>query len=290
MTPAGRAPGRPKPARVPSGDRAAYPTHEGHQVRKRFGQHFLTDRHYIDRIVAAIAPARTDNIVEIGPGPGALTRPLLEKLDHLHVVELDRDLASALRASSDATQLSVHEADALDFDFNQLPAPLRIVGNLPYNVSTPLLFHITSAAERMIDGVFMLQKEVIDRMVAEPDSAEYGRLSVMLQYRFAMRRLFLVPPGAFHPPPKVDSAIVRMIPIDFATVGADATVSNDEVFAKLVASAFSQRRKMLRNTLREFFSEDEIAAQGIAPTARAEDIAVSDYVHLANRLAERGLR
>lgn len=254
--------------------------------KKRLGQHFLTDRHYIDRIVAAIAPARADHIVEIGPGPGALTRPLLEKLDHLHVVELDRDLASALRTSTEAAHLTVHEADALEFDFNQLPAPLRIVGNLPYNVSTPLLFHIASAAERMIDGVFMLQKEVIDRMVAEPDSAEYGRLSVMLQYRFAMRRLFLVPPGAFHPPPKVDSAIVRMVPL-----GADRLRARDEAhFAAVVLAAFGQRRKMLRNTLKSLCGEAAFTAAGIDPQRRAETLSVAEFVALADASVPARLR
>ncbi len=265
---------------------------DGHDARRRFGQNFLVSDGVIRKIVDAIAARPNDTVVEIGPGLGALTAPLLDRVSQLQVVEIDRDLIARLRQRFPAERLLIHEGDALEFDFATLKGEgrLKIVGNLPYNISSPLLFHLVPYAPLVCDMHFMLQKEVVDRMVAAPGSKDFGRLSVMLQYRFHMERLFIVPPGSFNPPPKVDSAIVRMIPIDFATVGADATVSNDEVFAKLVASAFSQRRKMLRNTLREFFSEDEIAAQGIAPTARAEDIAVSDYVHLANRLAERGLR
>lgn len=249
--------------------------------KKRLGQHFLTDRHYIDRIVAAIAPARSDHMVEIGPGPGALTTPLVEGVDHLHVVELDRDLAAALRERHAPAAVTVHEADALEFDFAQLPAPLRVTGNLPYNVSTPLLFHIAAFADRIVDCTFMLQKEVVDRMVAEPDSADYGRLSVMLQYRFAMRRLFLVPPGAFHPPPKVDSAIVRMVPL-----GADRLRARDEArFHQVVLAAFGQRRKMLRNTLKELVAADAFERAGIDSQRRAETLSVAEFVRLSDTAA-----
>ena len=265
---------------------------DGHDARRRFGQNFLVSDGVIRKIVDAIAARPTDTVVEIGPGLGALTAPLLERVAHLHVVEIDRDLIARLRQRFPPERLSIHEGDALEFDFTTLKGPgrLKIVGNLPYNISSPLLFHLVPYAPEVCDMHFMLQKEVVDRMVAEPGSKDFGRLSVMLQYRFHMERLFIVPPGSFNPPPKVDSAIVRMIPIDFAKVGAEDTAKDYELFATLVANAFSQRRKMLRNTLREFFREDEIAAQGVAPTARAEDIAVSDYVRLANSLVGRGPR
>lgn len=261
----------------------------GHQARKRFGQNFLVSPGVIRKIVDAIAPRSGDTVVEIGPGLGALTAPLLERLDHLHVVEIDRDLIARLRERFPAERLAIHEGDALQFDFGQLKAagPLKIVGNLPYNISSPLLFHLAAVADKVSEMHFMLQKEVVDRMVAAPGSGEFGRLSVMLQYRFHMERLFIVPPGAFDPPPKVDSAIVRMIPIDFAKVGAGGTACvalDPELFARLVTAAFSQRRKMLRNTLKEFGGEALLEAQGIAPTARAETLAVADYVRLSNAL------
>jgi 16S rRNA (adenine1518-N6/adenine1519-N6)-dimethyltransferase len=246
--------------------------------KKRLGQHFLTDRHYIDRIVAAIAPQRSDHMVEIGPGPGALTTPLVECVEHLHVVELDRDLAATLRERHAPSAVTVHQADALEFDFAQLPAPLRVTGNLPYNVSTPLLFHIASFADRVMDCTFMLQKEVVDRMVAVPDSADYGRLSVMLQYRFQMRRLFLVPPGAFHPPPKVDSAIVRMVPLP-----AERLRARDDVrFAAVVMAAFGQRRKMLRNTLKGLVADTVFEQTGIDGQRRAETLSVAEFVALTD--------
>ncbi|MBI5897608.1 MAG: 16S rRNA (adenine(1518)-N(6)/adenine(1519)-N(6))-dimethyltransferase RsmA [Rhodocyclales bacterium] len=265
---------------------------DGHDARRRFGQNFLVSDGVIRKIIDAIAARADDTVVEIGPGLGALTAPLLERVAQLHVVEIDRDLIARLRQRFPPERLRIHEGDALEFDFAALKGEgrLKIVGNLPYNISSPLLFHLVRYAALVCDMHFMLQKEVVDRMVAVPGSKDFGRLSVMLQYRFHMERLFVVPPGSFNPPPKVDSAIVRMIPIDFAKVGAGDTASDDSLFAKVVANAFSQRRKMLRNTLREFFTEDEIAAQGIAPTARAEDLAVADYVRLANRLAERGPR
>jgi 16S rRNA (adenine1518-N6/adenine1519-N6)-dimethyltransferase len=257
-----------------------------HQPRKRFGQNFLISPGVIRKIVDAIAPRLGDTVVEIGPGLGALTAPLLERLDHLHVVEIDRDLIARLRERFAPDRLTIHEGDALQFDFGQLKAtgPLKIVGNLPYNISSPLLFHLAAVSDKVAEMHFMLQKEVVDRMVAAPGSGDYGRLSVMLQYRFHIERLFIVPPGAFNPAPKVDSAIVRMIPIDFIKVGAGGTAKDPDLFARLVTAAFSQRRKMLRNTLREFGGESLLAAQGIVPTARAETLAVEDYVRLSNAL------
>jgi 16S rRNA (adenine1518-N6/adenine1519-N6)-dimethyltransferase len=275
---------------------------EGHSARRRFGQNFLVSDGIIRKIVDAVAPRDGDTVVEIGPGLGALTEPLLERMDHLHVVEIDRDLIARLRQRFPPERLSIHEGDALEFDFGALkgPGPLKIVGNLPYNISSPLLFHLVPFAPQVYDMHFMLQKEVVDRMVAAPGSKDFGRLSVMLQYHYHMERLFIVPPGAFNPPPKVDSAIVRMIPVDFSGVGANSlcvpgiplrgqvTAQDPALFAQVVTAAFSQRRKMLRNTLRDYISEAALAALGITPTARAEDIAVADYVRLANALADLG--
>jgi 16S rRNA (adenine1518-N6/adenine1519-N6)-dimethyltransferase len=252
-----------------------------HVARKRFGQNFLIDAQVIGGIVAAVAPQRDDLVVEIGPGLGALTEPLLQKLDHLHVVEIDRDIVARLRQCFSADSLSIHEGDALAFDFGELaPAgrKLRVVGNLPYNISTPLLFHLARFADRVYDMYFMLQKEVVERMVAEPDSADYGRLSVMLQYRFVMDRLLDVPPESFDPAPKVDSAVVRLIPRN----PEDLTVRDEARFAALVAAAFSQRRKMLRNTLKGIVNDALFARLAIAPTARAETLSVSDYIRLTN--------
>ncbi|MFH1869933.1 MAG: 16S rRNA (adenine(1518)-N(6)/adenine(1519)-N(6))-dimethyltransferase RsmA [Pseudomonadota bacterium] len=274
----------------------------GHIARKRFGQNFLVSEGVIRKIVEAIAPHAGDTVVEIGPGLGALTEPLLERIDHLHVVEIDRDLIARLRQRYPPERLSIHEGDALEFDFGTLKAagPLKIVGNLPYNISSPLLFHLVPFAPLVHDMHFMLQKEVVDRMVAEPGSKDFGRLSVMLQYHYHMERMFVVPPGAFNPSPKVDSAIVRMIPRQEVGAGGlcipgmslreQVTATDPALFAKVVTAAFSQRRKMLRNTLREFISEAALAALGITPTARAEDIAVADYVRLANTLADLARR
>ena len=262
---------------------------DGHHARKRFGQNFLVSPGVIRKIVEAVAPRVGDTVVEIGPGLGALTSPLLEKLDHLHVVEIDRDLIARLRERYAAERLTIHEGDALKFDFGALKAggPLKIVGNLPYNISSPLLFHLAEYGERVAEMHFMLQKEVVDRMVAAPGTSDYGRLSVMLQVRFYMERLFIVPPGSFNPAPKVDSAVVRMIPLPPPKVDADGTLIGPELFARLVAAAFSQRRKMLRNTLKEFGGEALLEAQGLAPTARAEELAVADYVRLSNALARK---
>lgn len=261
-------------------------SHQGHLARKRFGQNFLVDQGVIGAIVDAIAPLPDQAMVEIGPGLAALTSPLAERLGRIHVVEIDRDIVARLKKRFPAAQVVIHEGDALEFDFSglaqDLGSKLRVVGNLPYNISTPLLFHLATHAENISDMHFMLQREVVERMVAEPGSAEYGRLSVMLQYRYRMALLFLVPPGSFEPAPKVESAIVRMEPRPAAELGA----KDEEGFGRLVTAAFSQRRKMLRNTLKGLASEAQLRAVNIEPTARAEDVPVSAYVSLANMLAD----
>jgi 16S rRNA (adenine1518-N6/adenine1519-N6)-dimethyltransferase len=257
-----------------------------HVPRKRFGQNFLVSPGVIAKIIAAIAPQLDDVLVEIGPGLGALTGPLLDRLAHLHAVEIDRDLIAGLRQRNAPERLTIHEGDALQFDFAVLAGAsqdkpiLRVVGNLPYNISTPLLFHLAEYASQIRDMHFMLQKEVVDRMVSPPGGPEYGRLSVMLQYRYEMERLFLVPPGAFDPAPKVASAVVRMIPRPASALAA----SDPLKLAMVVMTAFGQRRKMLRNTLREMIAEAELAALGIEPTARAEELGVAEFVRIANAL------
>lgn len=256
-----------------------------HVARKRFGQNFLIDDQVISDIVGAVAPKRDALVVEIGPGLGAITEPLLNKLDHLHVVEIDRDIIARLKQQHSADCLTIHEGDALAFDFgrlvDELGKPMHVVGNLPYNISTPLLFHLASFADRVIDMHFMLQKEVVERMVAEPATADYGRLSVMLQYRFVMDWLLDVPPESFDPPPKVDSAVVRLIPKPVS----ELNVLDYAQFAALVAAAFGQRRKMLRNNLKGIVSDIVFEQVGIQPTARAEEISVEDYVRLSNALS-----
>ncbi|MGH8714023.1 MAG: 16S rRNA (adenine(1518)-N(6)/adenine(1519)-N(6))-dimethyltransferase RsmA, partial [Casimicrobiaceae bacterium] len=222
-----------------------------HRARKRFGQHFLVDPHYVERIVAAIAPQQGDRMVEIGPGLGALTRPLLERVDRLTVIEIDRDLAAALGAEFAPQRLLLHVADALTFDFAALGGDLRVIGNLPYNISSPLLFHLAQFDTHLRDVTIMLQKEVVHRMAAAPATPDYGRLSVMLQVRFRVERLFVVPAGAFRPPPKVESALARLTPL-----GASRPALVDPaLFAQLVAAAFGQRRKTLRNALKPFADE-----------------------------------
>lgn len=258
---------------------------DGHQARKRFGQNFLIDQNIIGKIVTAIAPKPDQNIVEIGPGLAALTTPLQAACGHLHVVEIDRDLIARLHERFGADEITVHAGDALAFDFSTLPAPLRVVGNLPYNISTPLLFHLAEYAERVRDMTFMLQKEVVQRMVASPDSDTYGRLSVMLQYRFDMARLFDVPPGAFRPAPKVVSAIVYMRPRPQASL----TCQDVRLMGQVVTAAFGQRRKTLRNTLRSWLQDEDFKALGIDPGARGETLAVDDYVRLTNHLVSRGV-
>lgn len=235
-----------------------------HRPRKRFGQHFLHEAGVVRRIVEAIAPKREDLLVEIGPGEGALTRPLLDAAGSLHVIEIDRDLAERLRATPG---IVVHEADALEFDFGAFPSGLRIVGNLPYNISTPLLFHLARYADRVRDLHFMLQLEVVERMIASPSTPAYGRLSVALQARFAMEKLFSVAKGAFRPPPKVESAVVRMVP-------RREPLRVDE---DLLRRAFSARRKTLRNAL----AGVDVAAAGIDPGLRPENLSPEDYARLS---------
>ncbi|CAM4184368.1 16S rRNA (adenine(1518)-N(6)/adenine(1519)-N(6))-dimethyltransferase RsmA [Bordetella muralis] len=255
-----------------------------HQARKRFGQHFLTDDSVIEGIVRAIAPAPDDHIVEIGPGLSALTQPLLRSLKHLTVVEIDRDLAARLRNQHSAERLTVVEADALTVDFSTLGAGLRVVGNLPYNISSPLLFHLMAAADTVRDQHFMLQREVIDRMVAAPSSADYGRLSVMLQSRYRMDKLFDVPPEAFDPPPRVVSAVVRMVPLPANRLRPISETALETV----VARAFAQRRKMLRRALGDWAALVPWESLEIAPTARAEEISVEKFIRMTDALVEAG--
>lgn len=259
-----------------------------HKAKKRFGQNFLVDRQIIADIIGAIRPRPGDHMVEVGPGLGALTRPLLEVLPVLHVVEIDRDIISRLKADYPPAKfnqhnLVIHEGDALQFDFGTLPSPLRIVGNLPYNISSPLLFHFAEYADRVADMHFMLQNEVVERMVAEPSTPAYGRLSVMLQYRFHMEKLLDVPPQSFRPAPKVNSAIVRMIPMRKEEI----VVGSESGFAQVVTAAFAQRRKTLRNTLRDFLSEGDFAALQIDAQLRAENLGVGEFARIADRIAEK---
>lgn len=252
-----------------------------HTPRKRFGQNFLVDRAVIARIIEAIDPQATDNLVEIGPGLGALTAPLLERVARLHVIELDRDLAAGLREGYPPERLIVHEGDALRFDFSALPAPLRVVGNLPYNISTPLLFHMASYAVHCTDLHFMLQREVVERMVASPSTPAYGRLSVMLQYRFRMQNLVGVPSSAFRPVPKVASAVVRLVPL----VCPDVVALDETLFGQTVTRAFSHRRKTLRNALLGWVAEADLEQAGIDPGLRAENLSVAQYIAISNRIA-----
>jgi 16S rRNA (adenine1518-N6/adenine1519-N6)-dimethyltransferase len=253
-----------------------------HIPRKRFGQNFLTDDVVLHNIIRAIDPQPDDVMVEIGPGLAAMTGLLLQSLNRLHVVELDRDLVARLRKTFDPQKLIVHSADALQFDFADIPVAdgkkLRVVGNLPYNISSPLLFHLAQIAPQVQDQHFMLQKEVVERMVASPGGKTYGRLSVMLQWRYHMELLFVVPPTAFDPPPRVDSAIVRMIPL------AQPLVCDQVKLEQVVLKAFSQRRKVLRNCVAGMFTENQLIDAGVDPQARPETVPVEQFVALANRL------
>ena len=253
---------------------------KGHVARKRFGQNFLVDHGIINAIVSAIDPQRSDTVVEIGPGLGAITEPLLARLDHLHVVEIDRDLIARLKKQHPPGRMTIHEGDALAFDFASIGSGLRLVGNLPYNISTPLLFHLASYVGIVRDMHFMLQKEVVERLVALPGESDFSRISVMLQYRFHLEWLIDVPPESFDPPPKVQSAVVRLIPKD----ASELTAKSQEKLAQVVQTAFAQRRKMLRNTLKGTLSDAGFAELGIDPTWRPEDVAVADYVRIANYL------
>ncbi len=252
-----------------------------HRARRRFGQNFLVDRGVVARLVAAIGPHPDDHMVEIGPGLGALTEPLLERLAALDVVEIDRDLTAALANRFPPERVRIHQADALAFDFCTLGPDLRVVGNLPYNISSPLLFHLAGMSDCLRDCHFMLQREVVDRIVAEPGGKVYGRLSVMLQYRFVAQRLLRVPAGAFRPAPKVESAFLRLVPHRPLPVAA----LDERVFAEVVARSFGQRRKTLRNALRGLVEADELAALGIDPGRRAETLPVEAFVRIADRVA-----
>ncbi|MEO8164624.1 MAG: 16S rRNA (adenine(1518)-N(6)/adenine(1519)-N(6))-dimethyltransferase RsmA, partial [Betaproteobacteria bacterium] len=244
-------------------------------------QNFLEDRQVVEQLIAAIRPQSGDRFIEIGPGRGALTLPLLARLPHMDVIEIDRDLVQDLRMRHPAERLTIHGGDALEFDFSALGRDLRVVGNLPYNISTPLLFHLTSYASVVHDAHFMLQKEVVERMGAAPGTSEYGRLSVMLQYHWLIDWLFDVAPAAFNPAPKVWSSLVHMIPHKVLPHVA----SNGKVFADVVTRAFGQRRKTLRNTLREYLDAADFERLQIDPNARGETLGVAEFVRISNLIA-----
>jgi 16S rRNA (adenine1518-N6/adenine1519-N6)-dimethyltransferase len=252
-----------------------------HIPRKRFGQNFLRDDAVVDRIVRAMAPRAEDVIVEIGPGEGVLTAALLPRCGRLEAVEIDRDLAAGLGRRFAGDKFRLHRADALRFDFAALAPgePLRIVGNLPYNISTPLLFHLFEQAGRVADMHFMLQKEVVDRLTAEPDTSDYGRLGIMAQFHCRAEKLFEVDPQSFYPPPKVVSAVVRLVPHAAPPVEADPVA-----LARVVAAAFSQRRKTLRNSLGKLFTAEDLKSLGIDPQRRAETLDLEEFARLARAL------
>ncbi|NDL61320.1 16S rRNA (adenine(1518)-N(6)/adenine(1519)-N(6))-dimethyltransferase RsmA [Acerihabitans arboris] len=261
--------------------------HQGHLARKRFGQNFLQDGNIIDSIVSAIHPLPDQAMVEIGPGLGALTEPVAERIDHMTVIELDRDLAARLATHPFLnSKLTIVQQDAMTVDFaelsRQLGQPLRVFGNLPYNISTPLMFHLFGYTQAIRDMHFMLQKEVVNRLVAGPDSKAYGRLSVMAQYYCQIIPVLEVPPTSFRPAPKVDSAVVRLVP--YAEL--PYPVSDLQVLARITSQAFNQRRKTVRNSLGNLFTAEQLKELGIDPILRAENITVAQYCHLANWLAE----
>lgn len=258
-----------------------------HTPRKRFGQHFLRDTTVIERIAAAIAPQPGESVLEIGPGEGALTAALLRRMPHLSAVELDRDLLAPLKARF-GESLTLYPADALQFDFTAIAPPqgLRIVGNLPYNISTPLIFHLLTALPHIRDMTFLLQREVVQRLVALPGSKAYGRLSVMVQYRCRAECLFEVGPNAFTPPPKVDSALLRLIP----RIPLPKQALDEPHFARLVEQAFSQRRKTLGRALRTWVEPADFAVAGIDPVRRAETLSVTEFVQLSDTIHTRQQR
>lgn len=255
---------------------------DSHAPRKRFGQHFLHDKQIIQRLVDAIHPCPDQHIVEIGPGQGALTVPILKAVEKIDVIEIDWDLIPALKMRClGKGALIVHQADALEFDLRELindNESLRVIGNLPYNISTPLIFHLLEYAKHITDMHFMLQKEVVDRMAAPPGSGTYGRLSIMVQYHCKVTSLFHVPPGAFYPPPQVDSSVVRLAPYSTPPFVAN----NYEHFANLVKLAFSHRRKTLRNCLKTIMNDDYWSKVEIDSQLRPEQLGVGDYVRLSN--------
>jgi len=271
----------------------AHPQSE-HIARKRFGQNFLHDQNIIDKIIRAINPKTEQTIIEIGPGQGALTYPLLKILGQLQAVEIDRDLIDMLNRQSPAFgQLTIHEGDALKFDFSQLysntgsqqdtakPEKLRLVGNLPYNISTPIIFHLLEFIDSIYDMHFMLQKEVVERMAAKDHNKNYGRLSVMLQWYCEVEYLFDIPASAFNPPPKVVSSLVRLHPRSKPL----ASLKDEQQFARLVNKVFQQRRKTIRNTLKNYLSAEEIQALDISPTARPETLSILDFARLSNAIS-----
>jgi 16S rRNA (adenine1518-N6/adenine1519-N6)-dimethyltransferase len=261
--------------------------HQGHFARKRFGQNFLNDPFIIDSIVSAIHPQKDEALVEIGPGLGALTEPVGDRLDKLTVIELDRDLAARLKTHPFlGPKLTIYQQDAMTMDFAALAKeqgqPLRVFGNLPYNISTPLMFHLFSYTDAIKDMHFMLQKEVVKRLVAGPDTKAYGRLSVMAQYYCQVIPVLEVPPTAFTPPPKVDSAVVRLVP--HATL--PHPVKDLRLLERITSAAFNQRRKTIRNSLGNLFTVEALTELGIDPAMRAENISVAAYCQMANYLAE----
>jgi 16S rRNA (adenine1518-N6/adenine1519-N6)-dimethyltransferase len=254
----------------------------GHRNRKRFGQHFLTDPGVIDAILRAVHATKDDVVVEIGPGQGAITAALAADAGQLHAVELDRDLVKRLRRQYDSVEtVTIHEADALSFDFSTLGDRLRIVGNLPYNISTPLLFHLLNFRDRIIDMHFMLQKEVVDRMAAGPGSKAYGRLGIMLGCHLNIESLFDVDKSAFAPPPEVTSAVVRLDPLPPGAFD----IADEAILAKIVVSAFMKRRKTIRNSLKDLVELSDLEAVGIDSGLRPEQISIAKYIELSNHLA-----
>ncbi len=242
-----------------------------HKARKRFGQNFLTDQKIIDQIIATIAPKHDDNILEIGPGQGAMTLPLLERVDKLSVIEIDRDLIEILE-SHNKSNLVIHQGDALNFDLDQFNPPIRVVGNLPYNISSPILFHLLENRDKVVDMTFMLQKEVVERMSATHGSKIYGRLSVMMQAFFEVELIFIVPPESFDPAPKVDSAIVYLTPLKVCKV------DNIDIFEQVVKAAFAHRRKTLRNCLKSLLTQDQTQ---VDLSQRAEMLDIDTFITLA---------
>ena len=251
-----------------------------HIAKKKFGQNFLKDTSIIHAIIQSINPLLDELLIEIGPGLGALTKPLLEKTNHLLAIELDRDIVAWMENEYSKKNITVFNEDILNFNFDQFDQKVRVVGNLPYNISTPILFKCIDNITNIKDLHFMLQKEVVDRMIAVPSSSEYGRLSVMLQYYFAMEHLVHVPKKSFDPEPKVESSFVRLIPYEHYPFVAN----NIEKFGRIVKEAFSQRRKTIRNTLKLFISENDFQKIGINPQLRAENLSVSDFVKISNYL------
>ncbi len=286
---------RKKSANQKSAAKKVLAANQGHKARKRFGQNFLHDSHTINKIVLAINPKEGQNLVEIGPGMGAITEPVLEAAGALNVVEIDRDLIPRLRTQFfNYPNFKIYEGDALQYDFTQLidkeaekPAPLRIIGNLPYNISTPLIFHLLSYTEQKLvqDMHFMLQKEVVDRLAAGPGTSDYGRLGIMAQYWCRVEPLFIVGPGAFNPPPKVDSAIVRLVPHDTLPF----PTKDISVLQHVVRQAFSMRRKTLRNTLKSMITAENIESLNIDASLRPERLSLEEYVRIADFVADHPL-